>query len=285
MNNKTTAAAIKSKAATTETSTERTKSTSITMPSLYKWNVWLAGLHAVQGIVILLLSTTRIFPVQTGYITKDAVASELSSNTVLGFATRPLFDVNLAYLVAAFFFMTAIAHAVVATVCRKHYEADLKRGINKARWIEYAVSASTMLVGIALLSGIVDLAALKMIFVFGVIMSATGLIMEVINQGKPRVSWLPYAVGCIAGVMPWIVFAIYLWGANVYGTGDIPGFVYWIYGTMFLLFSSFAVNMYLQYKKVGKWKDYLYGERMYMILSLVAKTALAWQIFAGTLRP
>jgi len=36
---------------------------------------------------------------------------------------------------------------------------------------------------------------------------------------------------------------------------------------------------------VGKWKDYLYGERMYIILSLVAKTALAWQVFVGTLRP
>jgi len=51
------------------------------------------------------------------------------------------------------------------------------------------------------------------------------------------------------------------------------------------LFGGFAVNMYLQYKKKGRWADYLYGERLYMILSLVAKTALAWQIFAGSLRP
>jgi len=41
----------------------------------------------------------------------------------------------------------------------------------------------------------------------------------------------------------------------------------------------------LQYKKVGKWQDYLYGERVYIILSLVAKSLLAWQVFAGTLRP
>jgi len=41
--------------------------------------------------------------------------------------------------------------------------------------------------------------------------------------------------------------------------------------------------MALQYKKVGPWKDYLYGERMYMILSLVAKSALAWQVFGGVL--
>lgn len=44
-------------------------------------------------------------------------------------------------------------------------------------------------------------------------------------------------------------------------------------------------NQLLQYKKVGRWSDYLYGEKAYIILSLVAKSLLAWQVFAGTLRP
>ena len=39
------------------------------------------------------------------------------------------------------------------------------------------------------------------------------------------------------------------------------------------------------HKKVGPWRDYLYGEFMYIVLSLVAKSLLAWQVFAGTLRP
>ena len=52
-----------------------------------------------------------------------------------------------------------------------------------------------------------------------------------------------------------------------------------------IFFNIFALNMFLQYKKVGKWKDYLHGERAYIILSLVAKSALAWQVFVGTLRP
>ena len=67
--------------------------------------------------------------------------------------------------------------------------------------------------------------------------------------------------------------------------GGPPDFVYYIFISMGVFFNIFAVNMVLQYKKVGKWADYLYGERMYVILSLVAKSALAWQVFAGTLRP
>src|SRR5687767_8144847 len=260
------------KAAATEVSKNKEK---ITLPSLYKWNAGLAVLHALQGLAVLLLSTTKVFPVQISHLTLDPIASELAGTPVLGYAAQHLFDINLAYLVAAFFFMSAIAHGVAATVYRSRYEADLKKGINKARWIEYAFSASTMLVGIALLTGVNDLASLKMIFIFGLIMNAMGMVMELFNQGRNKVNWLPYIVGCIAGIVPWGVFAIYLWGAGVYGTEGIPAFVYWIYGSMFVLFSGFAVNMYLQYKKIGKWKDYLYGERVYMVLSLVAKTALA----------
>jgi heliorhodopsin len=52
-----------------------------------------------------------------------------------------------------------------------------------------------------------------------------------------------------------------------------------------VFFNVFALNMVLQYRRVGRWRDYLYGERMYMLLSLGAKSALAWQVFAGTLRP
>jgi hypothetical protein len=38
-------------------------------------------------------------------------------------------------------------------------------------------------------------------------------------------------------------------------------------------------------KKVGPWKDYLFGKWVCILLSLFAKTVLAWQISAGTLAP
>ena len=57
------------------------------------------------------------------------------------------------------------------------------------------------------------------------------------------------------------------------------------YGPIFLFFNTFSINMILQYKQVGKWKDYLYGERAYIWLSLLAKTCLAWQVFFGTYQP
>jgi hypothetical protein len=264
-------------------SVKQTKS-SITMTALYRWNKWLAVLHGVQAIVVFLLASTRIFPVQTSYLTPDPIASELQGNAVVSMASRHLFDINLAYLVVAFFAIASIAHLLIATAYRSRYEVDLKQGVNKMRWIEYAFSASTMMVAIAVLSGIADLSTLLMIFALGVIMHLAGLAMEIYSKGKAELALPAYIIGFIAGIVPWIVFGIYIWATTVYGGGSIPGFVYGIYATMLVLCFGFAANMYLQYKKVGKWKDYLYGERVYMILSLVAKTALAWQIFAGALR-
>jgi hypothetical protein len=267
------------------TKTKQTATKTITYESLNTWNRSLAVLHGAQGVLLLLLASSATFPVTANYLTQDSLASQAAGHPVLAAATRHLFDVNLAYLVVAFFFMSAIAHGLIATVYRKRYETDLSQGMNKARWIEYGISASTMIVAIALLTGVYDLGSLTMIFSLVLIMNLSGLMMEIHNQTTKKTNWLSYGIGCIAGIIPWLVIAGYLASAHAYGSGKIPTFVYWIYGSMFILFASFAVNMYLQYKKTGKWADYLYGERVYMILSLVAKSLLAWQVFFGALRP
>jgi hypothetical protein len=70
---------------------------------------------------------------------------------------------------------------------------------------------------------------------------------------------------------------------NLVGADEIPGFVIGIYVSLFLFFMSFGLNQWLQYRGVGPWRDYAYGEKAYLVLSLAAKSALAWQIFGGSL--
>ena len=52
-----------------------------------------------------------------------------------------------------------------------------------------------------------------------------------------------------------------------------------------VFFNTFPVNMVLQYKKVGRWADYRYGELWYVFLSLGSKSLLAWVVFGGTQQP
>jgi hypothetical protein len=142
-----------------------------------------------------------------------------------------------------------------------------------------------MIVVIAMLVGIYDLGTLIPIFAINACMNLFGMMMELHNQTTQKTNWLSYYCGVFAGIIPWIVIILYLGGATVASEGSIPEFVYYIFLSIGIFFNIFAINMILQYKKIGKWKDYLYGERVYIILSLVAKSALAWQVFAGTLRP
>jgi hypothetical protein len=78
-----------------------------------------------------------------------------------------------------------------------------------------------------------------------------------------------------------VAIGIYLIGP----TAEIPAFVYGIFVSLFVFFNSFALNQVLQYRQTGPWRNYLFGEGIYVALSLVAKSALAWQVFANTLVP
>jgi hypothetical protein len=250
-----------------------------TPSGLRTFNLVMAALHFVQAVAMVVLSKDFKLPLTVGFLDFKPATETLE------FATYQVGEVPLAWLVALFLFLSSIAHLIIATVYRKRYETDLESGINRARWVEYSISASVMLVAIAMLVGIYDLGSLLMLFSLASGMNLMGWVMEVHNQTTKKLNWLSYNIGCFLGAIPWIVVALYFWAANAYGAGEIPTFVYWIYVSIFLFFNAFAVNMVLQYKKIGAWKDYIYGERAYIILSLVAKSLLAWQVFAGTLRP
>jgi hypothetical protein len=157
--------------------------------------------------------------------------------------------------------------------------------MNPIRFYEYALSSSLMIVLIGMLVGMWDLGSMILIFGLNAMMNLFGIMMELHNQHTERTNWTAFIYGSIAGIIPWIVIMMYFLGALNSSGAKPPAFVYAIIPTIFVFFNIFAINMVLQYKKVGRWADYLYGERVYIILSLLAKTALAWQIFAGTLAP
>jgi hypothetical protein len=110
-----------------------------------------------------------------------------------------------------------------------------------------------------------------------------GYMMEAYNQYTEKTNWSNYILGWIAGAATWVVMFANLFSFNTVGRQAVPTFIWIAFAIYFIFFNSFAINMYLQYKKVGRWKDYLYGERWYQLLSLFAKSALAWIVFSGLL--
>lgn len=248
--------------------------------ALRKWNAILAVLHLVQAIVIFVMSNDFSVPVTTSFLKFDATTETLVSQS------STLANIPVGPLVGVFLLISAVAHTIMASPrFYPWYVHNLKRHINYLRWYEYALSASLMVVIIGMLSGVYDAPSMLMLFSLTAAMNLFGLMMEVYNQDKEPVSWAAFWSGTFAGIVPWVVLAWYFFAALADPVGNPPTFVYFILGILFVFFASFAVNMVLQYKGVWKWKDYLFGEKMYMVLSLVAKSALAWQVFFGTQRP
>jgi hypothetical protein len=252
--------------------------------SLFRWNAVLAALHGVQGLLILGLSFAKdpmvTSPVVSSYLTFDAATETLVP------AQRALFELPIGPAVALFLFMSAIAHFLLAWPLRSWYERRLAAGIQPMRWLEYSLSSSVMIIIIASLSGIQEIGTLVAIFGVNAAMNLFGWSMESANQGRAKTQWNHYVFGVVAGIVPWIVIGIALWSAATEpGAAAIPGFVWAIFVSLFISFNIFAITMILQYGKVGRWKDYLVGEKTYMFMSLFAKTILAWQVFAGTLAP
>ena len=246
---------------------------------LVRFNLVMGFLHLVQGILMIVLSNDTTYPIFTNYLGFNLESFSLMPEAKL------LYELRFGPAVAAFLLISAVAHFFLATIGKKKYLENLQKGMNPIRFYEYALSSSLMIVLIGMLSGIWDLGAIILIFGINAMMNLFGIMMEYHNQHTEKTNWLSFIYGSIAGIIPWIVIFLYFFG-SVGGEGQgPPDFVYVINPTLFVFFNIFAVNMVLQYKKVGPWADYLFGERVYIILSLAAKTVLAWIIFAGTLAP
>jgi len=245
---------------------------------LRRFNVAMCVLHLVQAAAIFALSNDYSVTLTTSFL-KRLPGVELPETVLEG-----LYDLRLGPMVAVFLLISAIAHFIMASPFGfPWYVRNLKKQTNYLRWYEYSLSASLMVVLIAILSGVYDAPTLVLLFVLTAVMNFFGLMMELHNQTTEMTNWTAYIYGCIAGMVPWIIIFWYFSAAFTSAEGAIPTFVYYILASLFILFFSFAMNMFLQYKKVGPWKDYLFGEKVYMILSLVAKSALAWQVFGGIL--
>lgn len=264
------------------------KKPSVSTDKLKRFNIFMGFLHLVQGLAMIYFATTVIPDISTFQINVTTNFLEFLPGEGLVLASDVLFALPFGFMVASFLLISAVAHFLISGPLNKQYNADLMRGVNKYRWFEYALSSSVMIVLISTLFGIYDIASLTLIFIVNASMNLFGLDMELLNSYRrekgEKVDWGPFIWGTIAGLAPWIAILLYMFG-NTANIAEIPWFVWAIVGFYFVAFNTFPINMILQYLKVGKWKNYLYGERGYVVLSLVAKSVLAWLVLFGAFQP
>ena len=242
------------------------------------FNLRMGLLHLTQAVILVFIANLSL---------KIPIITRFFDNTPEGIrpVAQTLVDIPVAIVGPVFLLIAALFHLFIASpLYVRRYEANLKKGINPLRWWEYSISSSIMLTVLLMMGGLIELPSVVFVFTLNFIMNMMGLMMERYNQLTDKTKWLPYNIGVLAGIVPWIIGGLYFWVSTSNIADSIPGYAKAGFLLTFIFFNSFAINMVLQYAKVGKWKDYLYGERMYIILSLVAKSVLAWIVVLGTLQ-
>ncbi|NIU69587.1 MAG: hypothetical protein GWN73_31060, partial [Actinobacteria bacterium] len=173
--------------------------TAQTYRRLRRFNAAMAVLHFVQGALMIYLSTTLRWTITVTSLEFQATTQRLQP------VLEPWTTVQLSYLVAGFLLLSSLAHLLIATVLYDSYVRYLERGMNPYRWLEYSVSASVMIVVIAMLAGVWDLGTLVALFSLVAVMNLMGWMMELHNQTTERTDWTAYLIGTFAGVVPWVV--------------------------------------------------------------------------------
>jgi len=245
------------------------------LQTLRRLNIIAGIFHLIIAGIVLGLSNDFSLPITASYLAGPPGSAFTDPVTLLSIRTG--------YAVALFLLLSSLFHFIVASKWFfERYSNGLKQHINVFRWVEYSLSSSLMIFLIAQITGISDYGALIGIVGVNASMILFGWLQE--KYVKPGSGdWLSFIFGCIAGIIPWVIVLISVLSPNSPSEATPPGFVYGIIISIFILFNTFAYVQFKQYQAKGTWRNYLRGERAYIILSFVAKATLALQIFANTL--
>ncbi|MDQ3093794.1 MAG: heliorhodopsin HeR [bacterium] len=251
---------------------------------LRNMNLAVAMIQLAQAAAVVLLDKTHLaLPVSTNYSTTDSLAS-LGASQVLVPATKNLLDLRLSYVLAAILVISALMHIKVATVRRERYEVGLTNETNRERWIGGALVYGLMIVVISMIIGISDKSLLLMLFSSTAVMLLTGWALERNRVLGQRVNPVSYLIGLLSGLAPWLVIAWYLIMTMRSGEVTYDSFVYVLVGSMALIYLALIYLHNMQLRRTGSYSVYANVERAFILLSLIATSALTWQVFASLLK-
>lgn len=249
--------------------------------NLQKWNMWLAALYAMQGVVLLLIGKSISLPIHANFLAKDALLDKLGNGT-LSSAVQHLFDLNIMYTVAVILFLLAFVHALAALWGRARFELAINARASTIRWWAVTIGMGGSLLLTALISGARDIVSLFVLAVLVILGVFAGRILELVNRDRTVLGNVLYRIHFVAFFAVWLAIAAYLVFAGVYD-GNIPNYVYYLFLTSVILSFGLTSLLRLQQTSEGKWASYPYAERAYLATVFVLTSAIAWQVYAGLL--
>lgn len=249
-----------------------------TTEGLRKLNLLAALLHAAQAVALLIIAKPLYAPVVLTYVGANDTSKALQT------ASRHWFDVNIVWVMAGLLLFTALMRLASATRKRDMYESDLKKSVNRARWVEWGLASSAGVFVIASLGGVIDAATFVLLMGLTVVWAGASYANEVRVAANKRFSKLHFWLVLKSGGLIWVALGLQFAASYVFAARMAPVYAFTIYGTGLLIALAELRNGYMNSRNQYKAGEYLAVERNYILLMMVLQTAVTWQIFAGYLR-
>lgn len=273
--------------------------------TFYAWNIFAALLHGVNAFVMLYFyyddgERDQLYDLTTSYgswkqtnlvSTYNNVTNTTTNATVAG--EDPKFQIltntktvwssySLNWTIFTFHLLSFVFQLGAVIPAYGYVERIVSTGRHPLRFIEYSLSASLMLLCIALLTGVRDILVLGGIVVLTMATQILGLVAEYQFPGFNRNVVHGVAWACIlVAYSPIIIY--YNVAVNMNDVSP-PDFVVVIVTVQALLFLSFGFVQLIQFYYTNAPIIGFIGrqaEISYIFLSIVAKSLLGWLIYVN----
>ncbi len=241
-----------------------------------KINIATAVTSAVLAVASATLLATTNVSLWLGYMARDLLNP--GEKVVLVPAYKELFSVEIRYILAGIFALSAILAVLLFTKLRANYETTLKARVSGYKWIFVGITAAYLFGVVNLLAGITDLMVLKVVAGLVLVSSLLCWISERENDGAEKKKWLPFVVAVFAGIGAWFPLAGSFFGTAVYGMERFTWAVYALAATLLISFVLYGFNQYYYLSGRKGWKEYLFIERNHLAINFA--TVLAFGLIA-----
>jgi hypothetical protein len=218
-------------------------------------------------------------------------------------AQAPTITISLFWLILLFHALSAIFQTYAGCNRRNYVTNVLQRGVNPLRFIEYSLSATIMLVCIALVSGIDDYHGLLAIETLTFTTMILGMVSELLfdDQLASRhlrwIGWVTHFTGWVTLMSAYVgvILKKYFYSIEQSEQGP-PDWVTIIIFLIFALYNIFGITQFMQlcFKQPLCLKGYIptkfkdpqklnrWIENIYVANSLITKSILGWMIIVNT---
>ncbi|MDZ7744266.1 MAG: hypothetical protein U5K77_00685 [Candidatus Saccharibacteria bacterium] len=252
----------KTKTAKKPTSTKRTKQPVTLLRTLYR----LTLIGSILAIVVTwAFMAATYFSWTVRYLTTNPLADSQDASLVS--AERILMDIDLRVLLAVLLGVSAVYSLLLLTRWRSSYEKAMTKRVYVWRWVYLAVTMGLLTSVVAMLSGISDVAVLKLIS--GIVVIGFGLAWLSERQNEKARKFVPsaYILSVLAVFLPWLLILFTTLATTLYGFESLAGHVYAVQGIVLIGLVLLFANLWLSNRRRSAWKDYAVVERNYILIA------------------